>query len=123
MSAICVHTLFKKCLSCDTTSTVVFSRFIKNSSSHLTALRSSPFVGSSSRSMSGFPNIACARRTFTFSGSVSSFISLWCSSAPIPRPIRNFSALVSASQPSSSANSPSSSAASSPSSSVNSVFE
>ena len=117
-----VQTLFKKCLSWETTSTVVFSKSIRKSSSHFTACKSSPFVGSSSNRISGFPKIACASSTFTFSGSVNSFINLWCISAGIPSPTRNFSAFVSASHPSNSANSPSSSAAKFPSSSVNSVF-
>ena len=71
MSTMCVHTLFKKWRSCDTTSTV-FLKLIKNSSNHLIAWLSKPFVGSSKRSISGSPNKARAKRTLTLSVSFNS---------------------------------------------------
>ena len=70
-----VQTLFKKYLSCETTITV-FSKLIKNSSSQAIASKSKWFVGSSSKSISGFPNNALASNTLTFNAPVSSFIRL-----------------------------------------------
>ena len=72
---MCVHTLFKKYLSCDTTITV-FSKSIKKSCNQLILFKSKSFVGSSSNNTSGFPNKLCANRTFTLSFASISFISL-----------------------------------------------
>ena len=44
---------------------IVFSKLIRNSSSHAIASKSRWFVGSSSKSMSGLPKSAFARSTFT----------------------------------------------------------
>jgi len=72
---MCVHTLFKKYLSCDTTITV-FSKLIKNSCNQFMLFKSKSLVGSSSNSTSGFPNNACASNTFTFSLASISFMNL-----------------------------------------------
>ena len=70
---VLVQTLLRKYRSWDTTM-IVFSKLIRNSSSHSIAGRSRWLVGSSRRRISGFPKRACARRTFTFWLPVSSDI-------------------------------------------------
>ena len=118
---MCVQTLFKKYLSCDTTKTV-FLKFIKNSSNHILLFKSNPFVGSSSKSMSGFPNNARANKTLTFSLSFNSDIVFSNKSFSIPSPESNIAASLSACQPFISSNFASNSATFIPSSSLKSSF-
>ena len=84
MSAIWVQTLFKKYRSWDTTITV-FSKLIRNSSSHAMASRSRWLVGSSSSRISGFPNNASVSYTH-LDVYKRQFYSLSCFS-PISRPL------------------------------------
>ena len=107
--------------SWETTSTV-FSKLDKYSSSHITVSRSRSLVGSSRSRLSGFPNKACANSTRTFSLPLNSFINLQCNSSLMPRPESKAAASLSAFQPSISANISSSSDARMPSSSVKSSF-
>ena len=121
MSTIYVHTLFKKCLSCDT-KIIVPLKSIKNSSNHVLLLISNPFVGSSNKRISGLPNKAWASNTYTLSLSFKFFIKLVCISLSIPNPDSKIAASLSASQPFKAANSSSSLATFIPSSLVKSSF-
>jgi len=95
MSAMCVHTLFRKCRSCEMM-IMVQLRALSTSSSQRIELMSRLLVGSSSSMMSGSANSTWASSTRSFQPGAIALIGPMCCSIGMPTPCSSSPARASA---------------------------